>query len=693
MKFKFLKILVFLACSGIYAQSKPTTNVPAPEPTPEIQVVARVQKDKILLRWGVTTPIAWKKLNKYGYQLERYTVTRDNTTLTVPEKVILSANIKPEPAENWETIVNTNDNAAIIAQALYGESFEVKAGTSAFENIVNQSEEIEQRFSYALFTADQDFNIAKKAGLGFEDTTVKKNEMYLYKVISNVPMEELEIRSNGKFTGLKEYEALPKPMDFTASFGNNSTMLSWNFKVLSHAYGSYHVERSLDKKNFERITKKPYTGMNQENENNSRIFYVDSIANNQMYSYRVQGISVFGELSPYSDIMSGKGKAVLQYVPHLTVKDFKDDTTVTFTWEFPEEGNNEITGFELNRSDQDNDKYETVIKNIPPKSRNVTYSKLSPTNYFTITALGKQGSNRISFPMLVQPVDSIPPVKPIGLKGIIDSLGIVKISWEPNKEKDLQGYRIYRSNNPNEEYSQLTVNPDPKNNYQDKVVIKSLNGKVYYKVIAVDNRYNMSPFSEVLVIKKPDVIPPTSPVFSSYEVKEGSVFLEWVNSQSDDVQSQLLYRKMNDEKDWTLLQEDKNKTEKYQDKSIEEGNTYRYAIFAKDETKLVSKPSPEVALFVPKASLMPAVKGFYAQFNTLKKTIDLSWNYKEKDVESFEIYKGTDKDPLQLMQVVIAETRLFSDPSISINTSYKYAIRVLFKDGRASKMEFFNIKY
>jgi uncharacterized protein len=692
MKIKILLLLTFIIFGLGFAQNKTVVKTASPEPTPEIKVMASVQKDKILLRWAVTTPISWRKLNEYGYKLERITVTRDNKILTVPEKEVIVAVIKPEPAANWESIVDTNDNAATLAQALYGESFEVKT-TNVMQGIINKSEEIEQRFTFSLLAAEADYEMAKKAGLGYEDVSVKKNEMYLYKLTSNVPFEVMEIKEGGIFTGLKEYEDLPKPLDLTATFGDKNTMLSWNFKTLSHAYGRYYVERSLDKKTFERITQKPYTGMNQENTNNSRIFYIDSIGNNKDYSYRVQGISAFGELGPYSEIVSGKGKGILQYVPHLTVKDFKDDTTVTFTWEFPEEGNSEITGFELNRSDKDDDKYETVVKNIPPKSRNVTYNKLSPTNYFTITALGKQGNNRTSFPMLVQPVDSIPPVKPIGLKGVIDSLGVVKITWEPNKEKDLQGYRIYRSNNPNEEYSQLTVNPDPKNNYQDKVVIKSLNGKVYYKVIAVDNRYNMSPFSEVLVIKKPDVIPPTAPVFTSYEVRENSVFLEWVNSQSDDVQSQLLYRKMNEDTKWTLLLEDKNKIEKYQDKSVQEGNTYHYAIFAKDESKLTSKPSPEVAVFVPKASLIAGVKGFFAQFNANKNTIDLSWNYKEKEVESFEIYKGTEKEALQLMQVVIPTTKFFSDPAITINTAYKYGIRAVFKDGRSSKMEFFSIKY
>jgi uncharacterized protein len=658
----------------------------------EIKILSRVQKDKILLRWAVTDAIAWKKLNKYGYLLERYTIARDNKTLTTPEKVVLVAEAKPDALENWEKEVKSNENAAIIAQAIYGKSF-VTGGNDKIQAIINLSEETEQRFTFALFTADKDFEIAKKAGLGYEDKTALKNEKYVYRVSSNVPETELTIKYGGVFVVPKEYEELPKPMDFTAHFTDKGAMLSWNFKILSHAYGSYYVERSLDKINFERITKKPFTSMNQENENNSRIFYADTITNNKSYSYRVQGISTFGELGPYSQIITGKGKSILKFVPHLTVKDCKEDNSVTLTWEFPEEGDNDITGFELNRADKDEDKYVAVVKNIAPKDRTVIYKKLEPTNYFTITAIGKNGANTTSSAMLVQPIDSIPPAKPIGLKAVIDSLGVVKITWDANKEKDLMGYRIYRGNNPTEEFSQLTVSPSQPNSYTDKVVVKSLNSKVFYKVIAVDNRYNMSPYSEMLIVKKPDVIAPTSPVFTHFEAKDGTVFLEWVNSQSEDVASQLLYRKENDQKDWALILEDKNKLEKYQDKNLKPDTTYRYAIFAKDDSKLVSNPGPEVAIFVPKSTNVPTIKGFFAQANPATNTIDLSWNYTVTDLESFELYKAIGDQPLQLMQVVTPQTKRLADPTITVNTNYKYGIRALFTDGRMSPMAFFSLKY
>ncbi|WP_052483617.1 hypothetical protein [Flavobacterium sp. MEB061] len=692
MKFKFLIVFFLIVTVSGKAQVKITNDSILSEKKIEIQVIARVQKDKILLRWAVNDPLAWKKLNKYGYLLERYTVTRDNKTLEKPEKLVLGKVVKPEALEAWEKIIEINDEAAIVAQALYGENFAV-TGADNLQSIINLSEETQQRFTFALYTADKDFQIAKKAGLGFEDLSPKQNEKYIYRILSNVPDTEMKIAYGGVFVGLKEYEPLPKPMDFTAHFTDSSTMLSWNFKILAHEYGSYYIERSSDKKTFKRITDKPYTSLNQQNSNNNRIFYIDSIANNISYSYRIQGISAFGELSPYSEIVTGKSKAILKFVPHLTVKEFKDDTTVNLIWEFPEEGSNEISGFELNRSDNDDSNYKTVIKNISPKSRNVVFNKLSSTNYFTLTAIGKNGNNRTSFPMLVQPVDSIPPAQPIGLKGVIDSLGVVKLTWTHNKEKDLLGYRIYKANNPDEEYSQVTVSPSEPNTFEDKVVVKTLNSKVYYKIIAVDYRYNMSVFSEPLILKKPDLIPPASPAFTKYEIKDGSVFLEWANSSSEDVAVHQLYRKENDQKDWALVFETKNKEEKFQDKNVKDGSLYKYAIFAKDDSNLVSNPSPGVNLLVPKYSVMPSVKGFFAQANKTTNTIDLSWEYSNNEVDSFEIYKASDKDALQLIQIVVGKTKRLSDPTITINTTYKYGIRAVFKDGRTSKMDFFTIKF
>lgn len=684
--FKLLVFLLLILSKG-YSQKDGESKI-VEDNKPEIKAIARAQTNAIVLRWGVTRGDAWRKLNQYGYIIERYTLTRDNKTLENPEKTILVENIKPEPLETWEKLIEINDNAAIIAQSIYGETFSVE-GSSKIQNIVSISEENEQRFTYALFAADRDFEVAQKAGLGYKDVTVKKNEKYVYRIISNVPENEMAIPYGGVFIGLSDYEALPKPLDLVVNFEDKKSILSWDFKTLSAVYGSYFLERSLDKKKFERILEKPYTTMNLETSNT--IFYIDSIANNQNYSYRVQGVSAFGEIGPYSEIVSGKGKSELKVVPHLTIKEFPEEDTAKLTWEFPIENENEISGFEINRSDDDN-VYTTIIKNIAPKNRTVKVTKLSSSNYFTITAVGKQGSTTTSQSMLVQPVDSIPPAKPLALKGIIDTTGVVKLNWTANKEKDLLGYRIYRANNANEEFSQLTISPYETNSYKDLVEVKNLNSKVYYKVIAVDLRYNMSVSSDVLIVEKPDLIPPTSPVFKRYEVNDGKVYLEWANSSSEDAQKLLLYRKMNDENNWVLILDDEKKTENYTDTKVLEGNQYSYKMIARDTHGLESVPSPMLNAIVPQASVMPALRGFFAQANLIDKNIKLSWSYNQQDLEGFELFKGEENQPLQLYKTFSPAIKAFTDNNCSINTTYNYAVRALFTDGRIGKMSFFTVK-
>src|SRR5688500_1372654 len=114
--------------------------------TLHISVLTNVKIDAIQLRWAVNSPMAWKQTNKYGYRLERYTVVRNNEMLAAPEKVDLGI-IKPQPLDNWEALATANSYAAIIAQAIYGEDFQLSGddskGVSKFMAI---AQELEQRY-------------------------------------------------------------------------------------------------------------------------------------------------------------------------------------------------------------------------------------------------------------------------------------------------------------------------------------------------------------------------------------------------------------------------------------------------------------------------------------------------------------------------------------------------------------------
>lgn len=659
-----------------------------------IEVLARVTEREALIRWAPTKPISWKQLNRYGYILERYTIIRDGKTLAEPEaRTLSSAPITPQPLAAWEAIVQNNDNAAIVAQAIYGETFNV-TGTDKIEAIVALSEDIEQRHTFALYTADQDFEVAEMAGLGFRDKTAAPNEKYVYRVISAVPEQVNNIQYGGVFQGYQDYEPLPKPIDLVSTFTDAATSLSWNFKIHRSIFTSYNIERAQEGEPFRKINKRPYTLLNQAaDERSGRIYYMDSIANNKGYKYRVQGISVFGETSPYSEEAGGTGRAALGFTPFLTTKEFLDVNTVKLTWEFPEEANSELSGFVLNRSDGQGETQEVLIKNIPPTARSVQYNKLLPSNYFTISAVGKYGSQKKSFPMLVQPIDSIPPRRPVGLTGKIDSTGVVRIKWDKNTDNDIFGYRVFRGNLEDEEYSQITSKPIATAAFRDTVSIKNLNSNVFYKIVAIDYRYNQSDYSDPLTLKKPDVIPPTSPVFKKFNVDDGKINLDWAKSSSKDAVTTQLYRKENDSKDWLLIYEGKNEVERYIDKDGKEGNLYSYTLIAIDESKLESSPSPSVSIKIPKTNKENQVRNFYGAANKQEKTIPLSWSYKDDDVVEFELYKSVSGEKMRLLRVVPADTRRLTDTNLKINTTYTYGIRAVFNDGRISKLKKVTIKY
>lgn len=679
---------MLLGCSKLFAQE-------ATIELPEVKVMARAQQGRILLRWTANTPLAWQLSNRYGYELVRYTVTRDRKTLKKPEIKKLGI-IMPDPLESWENLIDQNDNAAIIAQAIYGDSFQVTGGTE-LEAVVNMSAELEQRFTFALFVADQDFDVAVKAGLGYIDTDVKNTEKYAYKLIPQVPEDVKVIKEGGVFVGLSDYEALPKPLDLSVFLEDGGAKLSWNYKIFKDLYTSYHIERAANGSGFERITDKPYTMLNASgiDEKSGRIFYLDSVQNNVEYRYRVRGISAFGEVSPPSKEASGIAKKILAYVPHLRTKKILNESTVKLTWEFPEEGKNQIQKFELNRASTDAGPYKVVVDNIAPNQREVVFDQLESTNYFTITAVGKQNNRRTSFSMLVQPIDSIPPKVPNGLKATIDTTGVVTLSWNKNTEKDFLGYRVYMANQKNTEYSPLFADPQQNNVFQDTLNMKNSNRQRYYKISALDKRFNMSELSIPIEVVKPDLIPPTTPVFKHYNVQEDhkAISLSWAASSSIDVARYVVYRKTNTDKEWQLVFEGNKDQLTCADKKIEEGNRYTYTVLAIDESGLESTPAPSVSVQVRRMGVRPKVKGFYVAPNYEQQRMEISWRYKEDNVAEFEIYRAGQDGLLRLWRKAPTGTKVIYDTNMTVNTKYVYKIRAVFKDGNVSETHTTDIKY
>ncbi len=681
---------LFFVWSLLYTTICFSQNLPA-----ELKVKARVQKDKILIRWAVTNPVEWQKANKSGFFITKFLVKKGKTVLQKPEKIeLIKSPILPAKLENWKDIIVRDNYAAIIAQALYGESFKVtETKESAISKIVNTAEEIEQRHSFGLFAAEQSFEGAKLAGWAFEDNNVKADELYVYQISVN---NNKKIKPASVAVSLSEYEDLPKIKDFTALGDDKKILLVWDHKTYENTYTSFKIERSEDEKNFISLTKTPIIQLATTEKQQKRMYFADTVfSNEKSYHYRIYGITSFGENGPKSDVISTRGVPDVFYTPRIV--DYKiDKQNIQLEWEFPKDFENQIDGFEVHHASNDKGPYKIVSNELAKEQRKFSHSSDLPSNYYKIGVIGKSRKVLLSHSTLVQPIDSIPPSIPVVLEKMIDSTGIVKIKFKKNEERDFLGYRIYKANSKEEEFVDVFNKPFTKSEFVEKLSLKFMTDKVYYKFASEDKRNNLSQFSEIIEFKKPDKIPPTAPVFDNYSIENGKVKILWVSSYSDDVVFHVLERKKKSDNNWKEVFRTQNDLEEFIDESLVHNTEYQYRIKAIDDVGLVSDLSNAVITVKYRDnSAQKAINNLIGEVNRETKKIRLSWQYavNAKKVDNLQIFKNKVGEKPSLWKESSKLIYTIDDMNIYPNNEYEYHFLITTKDNQTLSTESIKVTY
>jgi fibronectin type 3 domain-containing protein len=654
-------------------------------------------KDRIQLRWIVNDAYTWNNNRTSAYTIERYTIRRNGVSLPQPEKKILTpVPLAAAPEEKWETLAQQNNYAAILAQALFGEDFDISGfNSNMISEIADRAEMMKQRYNFALYAADRCFECACFAGMGYEDKDVLPGEYYLYRVYPsgwNVLSDSL-IAYGYAFTGIDESYSLPRPIDLVAKFGDRTVQLYWNVSLYQHLFTAYQIEKSDDDHQFLPVGM-PYTSIGESD----YILFADSLeANNKTYYYRVRGLSIFGEISEPSDTVSGKGVEALQINPAIVRTSILDSGDAQIQWEFDEAGIPLLRSFDLIRSDKESGPYETVVPDIPPDSRSITYSGLKPTNYFRIAANSVNGAHTLSFPVLLMPVDSIPPVVPTGLVARADTAGLVYLSWKANTEPDMHGYKLYRGNRKGEELISLITDVLQGTQYVDTVDLQNLNTHVYYALKALDTHYNQSDFSETIEVEKPLKVKPSAPVFTEFKSESDGITLHWIPSSSEEVTRHTLYRREETEtqnKPLAVFQ-NKDTTTEYKDTKVEGNKVYLYTLTAKSKWNVESDLSPEFRVSAMPADAGQALKDLQASVDMEKKQILLRWkNTAQGKVKAWRIYRSENDTSLSFWkETPPVETQTIDNLSLKVGNRYNYKVVVVMKDGGISNSEQITVKY
>ena len=278
----------------------------------------------------------------------------------------------------------------------------------------------------------------------------------------------------------------------------------------------------------------------------------------------------------------------------------------------------------------------------------------------------------------------------------MDTTGIVTLSWAQNPEDDLSGYRIFRSNNPKVEFSELTQRTLLGETYSDTVQISSLNQKIYYKLKAEDQRYNRSEFSEVIAVKRPDNIPPSPPVLKTYKVTTDGIRIQWIPSSSEDIASHVVYRKnaASQEKQWEKVFESADQKDTvFLDDGNLPPNPYSYTIVALDSTGFESAPSNPLTVDWNGKPLDERDIKFSGTANRELRFINLSWKVKKSKVLEYRLYRAKNGKDLKLYKTLNGSTKGYNDVDLEVNTSYTYGLQAVLDGHRIMRIERIEIKY
>jgi len=645
--------------------------------------------DSIVLRWGYERSSAWRTLNENGFILERLSLDENNQVEDEAFQKLTADPIKPWPLDKWESAGITDNNYALIAaQSLYGKSFELSAASSQVEFMQDKANEAQNRFSFAMFAADISPVAANGLGLRYVDKDIDPDKKYIYRLYS--PHSPAFFSTDTilyVINAADVYKPLP-PKGLQAVEGDREVILSWSKE---NKYSAYYLQKSADGgSTFQNVNEFPYVQLSEGREPLRKYTYTDSLGKNYVpYHYRISGITAFGDLSPWSETLKVKGRdRTPPPAPVIREIENPSGSRVTIEWDVPEV-TPDLKGFFVGKSSNVGGPFKPLNKEaLPPRTRSYSDESIDidGRNYYVVVSVDTAKNVSNSMPVYITIYDSIPPARPKGLAGTIDTSGVVKIHWPRGPEPDLQGYRVYASNSPERVLSPLSKGIIQDTAFTDTITLNTLNEKIYYSIVAVDWNHNNSPYSERLILQKPDTVPPVAPVIRDYKVEEKKITINWVPSSSKDVSQHVIFRKEGN-KTWKEYDRIENMQQTtFIDTNVNRQEYYTYTIQALDDAGLHSVRCAPVRIRTYDSGVRDDVSGFEATYSADEEIVLLSWDYPETENCRFILYRSHNGGGLTMYQSVDGKIHEYSDRGISRPGVYHYALKAVYPDGGKSSL-------
>lgn len=615
-----------------------------------MHMLGRSELDGIRLRWLVKDPNELLIAFKNGFEIKRAIFDKNKSQALQDYKPISQYIFKRANNASWNEYKSKHPLKSDDVRVIYAHMAEdlsnkqyALTGKEKIDEIIAFKKDFDNVRTYILLAADMNWDAAVLLGLGFLDKDAKKGQAYVYQlkaIDQEIDPVYLEI--------VHDFKESDNKANIKVIENDKKITLTWK---TPNGVNGYFIEKSMDNKSFEKNNKVPFflmkTGGTQSDTITS--YEVDSLINYKWYYFKVYGTTPFGD-----DVLIGTAKGMPRDKtapkrPLMKVAKHIEPDKAEISWDMSDPLEDDIAGFIIGRSTQDDGDYYAIHDGLIHKDKrrfeDIYFSKDS-SNYYIVEVVDTSGNRSRSDFSYLTLIDTVPPGKPIHIKSKMDSLGIVTLQLEPQKEKDFMGYRIYKTNADDHEFSvvQETYNDTivevaRKPIITDTSTVKSLTKYIYYKVTALDYHYNESKPSEMIKVKRPDIYPPVAPVIHDFLVTDTIIRLDFIPSSSSDVVRHFMMRKKSSEENWSILDTLGVNQHTYFDKSCITDISYDYAIRAQDDSDMFSPFSNVLTLKTYRKS-RPAKIDITCVYDTNAKTTTIAWILKEKiqDMTQLQIY-------------------------------------------------------
>ena len=635
----------------------------------------KYERDSFFLRWSPVDAYDWINCLDSGYYIDRRigqgTVTRlgpyrpDFTRFTLPEEEL-----------------GVQD---LLLSLIYIEGVPKEDVEESFPAEFYTPEDVlKTRLEVVNFLISRHLWHIQQVGLGEVFTDLVEGESYSFIIRSAC---DTSMQSTPIYFQAAQYIPPPSvPME--AVWANRQVELSWPTRAYGGYYYAYQLEQSFDGVDFflidsSRIMNLMDTSAQEIFHVYRRTVYLDD--NDTEYFFRLRAFDYFGQLTEWCTEVRGKGIPEIGLSPTISYLDQLPDNSAKIRWIIEDTFFHLVTEWQIHVAQEWEGPYHIDTAGIDAKQREVIRPIPFGTTFFRVVAIDQEGRIAASFPQLIMALDTLPPATPYDIQFKTDTSGHIYLTWAPNDESDFYGYKVFASFDTLAPFVLRHQGYLPAPQFMDTIDLQSERPFIYYKILSADERNNRSPYSELVTVPIPDILPPIEPTLHSCAPDKGRIFLQWLPSISRDVAVVRLFRMgIETETSWQEVGSwyHPHFDTVFIDHGVVPLEEYAYVMMAEDFSGNLSDPGiPLVCLALPDYQSFPL--NAFQVLLTDDGELTLNWQFPDNDIFQVEVFRKVNQGNWILWRQLQPPLTPLLD-AVEPDKDHTFRIRITFQDGTQS---------